>query len=350
MNIKVLLFYWLVTDAIAPAKALEPVTSDEEGGEEGKRSSRWTRRISGSFQRITGSSKETSKEEAPEAKKDESSAPAASETPAAAETSAAPETAPETTATETTAETPAGNSPQHDVLIVESTPEAKKEKRRSLAGLQGLWKPRAANKEVSPEPAATGETTEAPAPADTEAADTAPAAPVDAPAPTEETATAAPTESKTEKAKRQNIFMSFLPKKDTKDKGTSTAMTNGDAEAPKSTDAAPATSETAPAPADESEFQPPPPPQKKDTLGRRLSKLLNRSRSPDKGKATIVSDEAPKIDTTIESTSEPAATTDVAEPETKPEEPLATTEAPPTSEDIPVISEPTPAPEVSAQA
>jgi hypothetical protein len=59
--------------AAAPAKASEAVTSDEEAGavsgEESKRPGKWTRRISGSFQKITGGSSSASKEQAPEAPK-----------------------------------------------------------------------------------------------------------------------------------------------------------------------------------------------------------------------------------------------------------------------------------------
>jgi hypothetical protein len=81
------------------AKSPEAVTSDEEGalsGEETKRPGKWTRRISGSFQRLTGPSKD--KEIAPEVpKKDVSPAPVAEG--AVTETPAVEEVAPVTTET-----------------------------------------------------------------------------------------------------------------------------------------------------------------------------------------------------------------------------------------------------------
>jgi hypothetical protein len=90
-----------------PAKTPEAVTSDEEGalsGDDGKRPSKWSRRISGSFQRFTGSSKE----QAPEVpKKDVSPAPPAKEAEAE-EAAAVEETAPvatEAAATDAPAET-----------------------------------------------------------------------------------------------------------------------------------------------------------------------------------------------------------------------------------------------------
>jgi len=102
-----------ITNYLAhPAKTPEAVTSDEEGavsaGEE-KRPSKWSRRISGSFQRITGGSKDAASpsKEASEVKKDSSPAPAeaaAVATEAAAVTEAAP-VATETAAADTAAET-----------------------------------------------------------------------------------------------------------------------------------------------------------------------------------------------------------------------------------------------------
>jgi hypothetical protein len=124
-----------------------------------------------------------------------------------------------------------------------------------------------------------------------------------------------------------------MPKKDTKeketkDKATTTPIANG--EQPETTEAT--TSETV-VPTEEiptattSETKTDTP--KKDGLGRRLTsqfKAFGRSKSPDKGKATKVSDEAPKIDTAIESTPETTTATETAA-KTE-EEPLSTTEAP----------------------
>src|SRR5947207_11879059 len=77
--------------AAAHAKASEAVTSDEEAGaisgEETKRPSKWTRRISGSLQKITGSASSPSKEQAPEAPK---AAEAPKDVTAAAESAAEP--------------------------------------------------------------------------------------------------------------------------------------------------------------------------------------------------------------------------------------------------------------------
>lgn len=87
------------------AKSPEAVTSDEEGalsGEDTKRPSKWSRRISGSFQRFTGPSKD--KEIAPEVpKKEVSPAPVAEG--AVTEIPVVEEIAPVTT--ETPVDTPA---------------------------------------------------------------------------------------------------------------------------------------------------------------------------------------------------------------------------------------------------
>lgn len=224
----------------------------------------------------------------------------------------------------------------------------KKEKRKSFSGFaQNLFKGKADKKEASPEPAAM-ETTEEGVVTETVVDTTTPAAVEETSATTEETP--AP-ETKTEKPnKRASIFAGLLPKKD------KTPMTNGDA--PESTPAPavvePASTETADAPAEDAEYKPPTP--KKDTLTRRLTsgfKSLGRSKSPEKGKAAKVSDEAPKIDTPIEST--PAATEETPAaapaPETKAEEPLSTTEVPSGAVDSSSSqAEPTPVPFVSTQA
>jgi hypothetical protein len=148
--------------------------------------------------------------------------------------------------------------------------------------------------------------------------------------------------------------MNLLPKKETKDKSTAAApLTNGDA-AP--TEEAVATSSEAvfPSAAEEAEVKPPTP--KKEGLGRRLTsqfKSLGRSKSPEKSKATKVSDEAPKIDTAIETTPQPPTTSDapVAEPEVKADEPLVgTTEAPATSAEVPTTTDQLSAPAVTTQA
>jgi len=225
---------------------------------------------------------------------------------------------------------------------------SQKEKRKSFSGFaQGLWK-KGEKKEASPEPAAKETTEEAvvvetPAPAD-------PAPVVEAPAATEETPA---TETKTEKPnKRASIFAGLLPKKEAKDKAP---LTNGEAteSTPPAISEPPATEAPA-TDAEAAEFKPPTP--KKDTLTRRLTsgfKSLGRSKSPDKGKAAKVSDEAPKIDTPIESTPEPTSEAPAAapEPETKVEEPLATTEVPSGAVDSSASqAEPTPVPFVSTQA
>ena len=131
-------------------------------------------------------------------------------------------------------------------------------------------------------------------------------------------------------------------------------MTNGDAPV-ESTPAVsePATTEPAAPAAEEAEYKPPTP--KKDSLGRRLTstfKSLGRSKSPEKGGSAKVSDEAPKIDTPIESTPAPTEEASAAQKtETKPEEPLSTTEAPSGGVDSSASqAEPTPVPVVSTQA
>jgi hypothetical protein len=96
--------------AATSAKATEAVTSDEEAGavsgEESKRPGKWTRRISGSFQKITGGSSNPTKEQAPEAPK---ATEAPKDTPAV--TDAAAEPAP--VAAETTSDgTPAADAPE----------------------------------------------------------------------------------------------------------------------------------------------------------------------------------------------------------------------------------------------
>ena len=223
---------------------------------------------------------------------------------------------------------------------------SQKEKRKSFSGFaQGLWK-KGDKKEASPEPAAK-ETTEEAVVVETA---TEPAPVVEAPAATEETPA---TETKTEKPnKRASIFAGLLPKKEAKDKAP---LTNGEAteSTPPAISEPPATEAPA-TDAEAAEFKPPTP--KKDTLTRRLTsgfKSLGRSKSPDKGKAAKVSDEAPKIDTPIESTPEPTSEAPAAapEPETKVEEPLATTEVPSGAVDASSSQvEPTPVPFVSTQA
>ena len=193
-------------------------------------------------------------------------------------------------------------------------------------------------------------TEETPAVPPTETPATAPAeTPAEA---TEEAQPAPPAETK-EKSKRGSIFMNLLPKKESKDKSTATApLTNG--EAPTEEAAATSSEAVFPSATEEAEVKPPTP--KKDSLGRRLTsqfKSLGRSKSPEKGKATKVSDEAPKIDTAIETTPQPPTTSDaaVAEPEVKPEEPLVgTTEAPATSAEVPTTTEQSSAPAVTTLA
>jgi hypothetical protein len=193
-----------------------------------------------------------------------------------------------------------------------------------------LWKakPKEAPKETTAEEAPK-ETTEEPAPTETTEiqlpAETAEPAPVSETPATEET----PAEPKPEKAKRQSIFagLGLLPKKEAKEKPT----TNGDSE-----------EQNVP----EAVSEEPEVPAKKDSLSRRLTsgfKSLGRAKSPEKGKSTKVSDEAPKIDTPIESTEAAPV-----ESEIKAEEPLATTEAPATTVEAP--TEPTTAPVVTTQA
>lgn len=227
---------------------------------------------------------------------------------------------------------------------------SQKEKRKSFSGFaQGLWK-KGDKKEASPEPASKETTEEAvvvEAPAE-------PAPVVEAPAATEETpATETPaTETKTEKPnKRGSIFANLLPKNMVK-----TTLTNGEASesTPAPVISEPDATEPPTTDAELAEVKPVTP--KKDTLTRRLTsgfKSLGRSKSPDKGKAAKVSDEAPKIDTPIESTPEPTSEAPAAapEPETKVEEPLATTEVPSAAVDSSASQvEPTPVPFVSTQA
>lgn len=224
-----------------------------------------------------------------------------------------------------------------------------------MSGFAGLWKGKNVAKEPSPEPTASKEVADD-APVITEA----PASvPVEPSTETEEPQTTATPEIKN---KRASIFSGLLPK--SKDKSTSTALTNGDAEAAPATTAPEtsdpvSTSEPTPAPTDDTEIKPPTP--KKDSLGRRLTsqfKALGRSKSPEKTKATKVSDEAPKIDTAIGTTSEapaanPDATAAAVEPEEKKveAEPLTTTEAPSTSEHAPATTTiESSAPAVSTQA
>jgi len=238
--------------------------------------------------------------------------------------------------------------------LLEPTPEpSKKEKRKSFTGFaSGLWKPKAATKEPSPEP--TKDATESSAPAEAAAAEAA-SAPAEATTQPEEASLASP-EAKPEKSKRGSFFGGLRSKKETK--ATSPALTNGEtAETSKSTEPAPTTSETpatteeTPATTAPAETKPETP--RKESLGRRLTsqfKSLGRSKSPEKAQAAKVSDEAPKIDTPIESTAEPT-TSDVPATEAKPEEPLSTTEAPTTAAaNAPTTAEPTPAPVVSTQA
>lgn len=235
---------------------------------------------------------------------------------------------------------------------------AKKEKRKSFTGFAtGLWKGKAVSKEPSPEPTAAkdvAEETPAAPPVETPAAAPADTSAETTEETTEETQPPPPTETK-EKSKRGSIFLNLLPKKESKDKSAAAAtapITNG--EAP--TEEAVATSSDAvfPSATEEAEVKPPTP--KKDSLGRRLTsqfKSLGRSKSPEKGKATKVSDEAPKIDTAIETTPQPATTSDAAvdEPEVKAEEPLVgTTEAPATSAEVPATTEQSSAPAVTTQA
>ena len=104
--------------AAAHAKASEAVTSDEEAGavsgEESKRSSKWTRRISGSFQKFTGGASSASKEQVPEAPKaTEAPTDVAAATEPAAEPAAEPATEPAAVAAEAApTETPAVEAPE----------------------------------------------------------------------------------------------------------------------------------------------------------------------------------------------------------------------------------------------
>ena len=324
----------------------EAVTSDEEGavsGEEGRRPSKWTRRISGSFQRITGSSKDA------EAKKEVSAEATVPAETAAAETPVVVEPAP---AVESSEPAPAPGIISLN-FVFDALEMSPKEKRKSFSGFAtGLWKTKGEKKEASPEPAAK-ETTQEATTTETAAETTTPAPAVEAPPTTEETPAPATTETKTEKPnKRGSIFGGLLSKKEAKDKAP---MTNGDASesTPAPTTSEPAVTESAPAAAsEEAEFKPPTP--KKDTLTRRLTsgfKSLGRSKSPEKGKAAKVSDEAPKIDTPIESTPPTEEKPAPAEPETKTEAPLSTTEVPSGAVDSSASQvEPTPVPVVPTQA
>jgi hypothetical protein len=194
-----------------------------------------------------------------------------------------------------------------------------------------IFKKTSPSKETSPEPAATStedkETPAEPAPVES----TEP--------PVTEEGTTPPTEKK-----RAGIFSGLLTKKD---KPAVAVVTNGESSEPVATEPVvpePVTEETSAAPAESST------PKTKNTLSGSLSRRLSsqiksfgRSKSPEKSKSAKVADEAPKIDTPIESTPE------VAPGETVPvEEPLSTTEAPATTAELP--SETIVAPAVSTQA
>lgn len=95
------------------------MTSDEEGalsGEEsGKRPSKWSRRISGSFQRFTNPSKDTSSKEVAAEKKETSPAPVVE--PVVAEAVATAATTDEIAPVgETPAETPAETAAETGIL------------------------------------------------------------------------------------------------------------------------------------------------------------------------------------------------------------------------------------------
>jgi hypothetical protein len=251
-------------------------------------------------------------------------APAVAEVAADDETPAVAETAPvipETVVTEPPEETAAGTPFLHHADI-DTTPEAsKKEKRKSFTGFGTLFKNKSV-KEPSPEPT-TEEISEVPTEAVVESAVIAPLEPVN---PTEDPAAAPAETPKNDKtSKRTSIFGNLLAKKD-----KSPALTNGEATEPTTTteDPVPTTTEPTIPPTEEIDPEVSPVTPKKG-LGRRLTsqfKSLGRAKSPDKSKAAKVSDEAPKIDTTIESTPESAPAA-VADP--TPAEPLSTTEAPP---------------------
>lgn len=316
------------------------VTSDEEAavsGDETKRKG-WGRRISGSFGKLTGTSKEA-KEPAAEAPKDvaavaptESTADAA-ETPAV-EAAVAAE-AGETAATETPAEASAdGTSFTWRNSYIPEPETSKKEKRKSFTGFAGLFKSKA--KESSPEePAKEPATEETPA-AEPTATET-PAVTDETPAATEEPA-ATPAPEVKGKSKRASIF-NILPKKD---KPLPTPVTNGETTAETTEEATPA-EEVPGAETEDPEFKPAPTTQ--EGLVRRLTSQFKfrLSKSPEKaGKATKVSDEAPKIDYPIEST--PAATSEPATDATPVVvEPLSTTEAPAVDLPTTTTTEPTPA-------
>jgi hypothetical protein len=185
-----------------------------------------------------------------------------------------------------------------------------------------LFKPKATTpKDKTPEPVPVEDkAVEEPTTVEGTAVDTTtPVIAAESSEPTEETT--AETPAKPEKSKRQSIFAGLIPKKDTKEKAVS-ALPNGESTEP--TD--PATEPETEEPTTETKEVP-----KKEGLGRRLTTSLKssfalRAKSPDKGKTSKVADEAPKIDTAIEST--PEATTSTETPEVKVEEPLETTEAP----------------------
>jgi hypothetical protein len=251
-------------------------------------------------------------------------APAVAEVATDEETQAVTDTAPvipETVVTEPPTDTVAGISFLHHADIDSTPAESKKEKRKSFTGFGTLFKNKSV-KEPSPEPT-TEETSEAPTEAVVESTVIAPLEPVN---PTEDPAAAPAETPKT--SKRTSIFGSLLTKKD-----KSPPLTNGESTEPATTteDPVPSTSEPIVPPTEETPVADPevsPVTPKKEGLGRRLTsqfKSLGRAKSPDKGKTAKVSDEAPKIDTAIEST--PEATPAVADP--TPAEPLSTTEAPP---------------------
>jgi len=177
-------------------------------------------------------------------------------------------------------------------------------------------------------------------------------APLEPVAATEEPIATPETPKADKSSKRGSIFGVFIPKKEPKDK--TPALTNGDdtePTAPATEDPVPKTSEPVDPPTDDpavSETTPATP--KKDSLSRRLTsqfRSLGRAKSPDKGKTAKVSDEAPKIDTAIESTPEAAPVADTPAPV----EPLSTTEAPLAPVDsTPPTEQPQSAPVVSTQA
>jgi hypothetical protein len=222
-----------------------------------------------------------------------------------------------------------------DAILTFLEPEtSKKEKRKSFTGFAGLFKSKAKESSTE-EPAKESATEETPA---AEPSTEAPAV-IDESATEEPAATPAP-EVK-EKSKRSSIF-NILPKKD---KALPAPVTNGETVVPEATEEATPTEEAPAAETEDAEFKPPAT-QGQESLVRRLTsqfKSFGRSKSPEKsGKATKVSDEAPKIDTPIEST--PAATSEPATDATPAVvEPLSTTEAPVVDLPTTTTTEPTPA-------